>query len=74
MGNGEQTLNALELVARKSAVVIEQKSFTATWLVDNIDSMIDQSIAKVHGVDFADLDAAEKIAALMEHALRKVKA
>jgi UDP-N-acetylglucosamine--N-acetylmuramyl-(pentapeptide) pyrophosphoryl-undecaprenol N-acetylglucosamine transferase len=74
VGNGEQTLNALELVARKSAVVIEQKSFTATWLVDNIDSMIDQSIANVHGVDFADLDAAEKIAALMEHALRKDKA
>ena len=74
VGNGEQALNALELVARKSAVVIEQKSFTATWLVDNIDSMIDQSIANVRGVDFADLDAAEKIAALMEHALRKVKA
>ena len=54
--------------------MIEKKSFTATWLVDNIDSMIDQSIANVHGVDFADLDAAEKIAALMEHALRKVKA
>jgi UDP-N-acetylglucosamine--N-acetylmuramyl-(pentapeptide) pyrophosphoryl-undecaprenol N-acetylglucosamine transferase len=74
VGNGEQTLNALELVARKSAVVIEQKSFTATWLVDNIDSMIDQSIANVHGVDFADLDAAEKIAALMENTLRKDKA
>jgi UDP-N-acetylglucosamine--N-acetylmuramyl-(pentapeptide) pyrophosphoryl-undecaprenol N-acetylglucosamine transferase len=74
VGNGEQALNALELVAQESAVVIEQKSFTATWLVDNIDSMIDQSIANVRGVDFTDLDAAEKIAALMENTLRKDKA
>ena len=74
LGNGEQALNALELVARESAVVIEQKSFTATWLVDNIDSMIDQSLANMRGVDYGELDAAEKIAALMENALRKIKA
>jgi UDP-N-acetylglucosamine--N-acetylmuramyl-(pentapeptide) pyrophosphoryl-undecaprenol N-acetylglucosamine transferase len=71
VGNGEQALNALELVARESAVVIEQKSFTATWLVDNIDSMISQSNANVRGVDYGDLDAAEKIAALMTNALRR---
>lgn len=74
VGNGEQALNALELVARESAVMIEQKSFTATWLVDNIDSMIKESIARPLAVDFGDLNAAQKIAALMENALRKIKA
>jgi UDP-N-acetylglucosamine--N-acetylmuramyl-(pentapeptide) pyrophosphoryl-undecaprenol N-acetylglucosamine transferase len=74
VGNGEQGFNALDLVARERAVVIEQKSFTATWLVDNIDSMIKKSIVSPLGVDYSDLDAAEKIVALMENALRKIKA
>lgn len=74
VGNGEQALNALDLVARESAVVIEQKSFTATWLVANIDSMIDQSIANAPAVDYGDFDAAQKISALMENALRDIKA
>jgi len=74
VGNGEQALNALELVARDSAVVIDQKSFTATWLVDNIDAMVKHSIANPHEVDYGDLDAAEKIAALMENTLKDIKA
>lgn len=74
VGNGEQALNALQLVARKRAMVIDQKTFTTSWLVDNIDSMIQESITRPLAVDYGDLDAAQKIVALTDNALRKSKA
>lgn len=74
VGNGEQALNALELVKDESAVVIEQKSFTETWLVDNIHAMINQSVVNPREINSGDLDAAAKIVALMENSLRNIKA
>jgi UDP-N-acetylglucosamine--N-acetylmuramyl-(pentapeptide) pyrophosphoryl-undecaprenol N-acetylglucosamine transferase len=74
IGNGEQRVNALESVSRGRAVVIDQKSFTAKWLVDNIRTMMSQSINSAPGVDLSDLSATSKIVALMDYSMRNPKA
>jgi len=73
IGNGEQAVNALELAAHGSAVIINQESFTSRWLIDNISAMIIRSAESTSGVDTRDLDAAAKITALMDHTLRNSK-
>lgn len=73
IGNGEQSENALDLVGRGSAVVINEKSFTTQWLVDNIESMVSRSASLENHIDLSDLDAARKIVALMNHTLRNSK-
>jgi UDP-N-acetylglucosamine--N-acetylmuramyl-(pentapeptide) pyrophosphoryl-undecaprenol N-acetylglucosamine transferase len=74
IGNGEQAVNALELVAHGRAVIINQESFTPRWLIDNISAMIMQNAENAPGVDTRDLDASTKITALMDHTLRNSKA
>jgi UDP-N-acetylglucosamine--N-acetylmuramyl-(pentapeptide) pyrophosphoryl-undecaprenol N-acetylglucosamine transferase len=69
IGNGEQMVNAQDLVAIGRAIVVSQESFTPRWLVDNISTMIRKSLESEAGVDYGDLDAARKITALMTHAL-----
>jgi UDP-N-acetylglucosamine--N-acetylmuramyl-(pentapeptide) pyrophosphoryl-undecaprenol N-acetylglucosamine transferase len=73
IGNGEQSVNALDLVSRGNAVLVDQKSFTPQWLVDNIGAVMKKALDNSPGADLSDLDATSKIAALMEHALRKPK-
>ena len=73
IGNGEQMVNAQDLVERKIATVVSQESFTPRWLIDNISTMIKQSSAKAAVVDYSDLDAAKKISALMVHAIENSK-
>lgn len=74
IGNGEQSVNALELVSRGNAVLVDQKSFTPQWLIDNIGAIMKKALNNSPGADLNDLDATAKIVALMEHALRKLKA
>jgi UDP-N-acetylglucosamine--N-acetylmuramyl-(pentapeptide) pyrophosphoryl-undecaprenol N-acetylglucosamine transferase len=74
IGNGEQGVNALELVSRGNAVLIDQKSFTPQWLVDNIVAIMEKALHSAPSADLSDLDATAKITALMEHALRNPKA
>jgi UDP-N-acetylglucosamine--N-acetylmuramyl-(pentapeptide) pyrophosphoryl-undecaprenol N-acetylglucosamine transferase len=74
IGNGEQGVNALELVSQGNAVLIDQKSFTPQWLVDNIVAIMEKALNSAPSVDLSDLDATAKITALMEHALRNPKA
>jgi UDP-N-acetylglucosamine--N-acetylmuramyl-(pentapeptide) pyrophosphoryl-undecaprenol N-acetylglucosamine transferase len=73
IGNGEQSVNADDLVGMGRAQVIAQKSFTATWLLDNIDSMLALSGQSRNTPDFVDVQAAAKILALAEHQLEQVK-
>jgi UDP-N-acetylglucosamine--N-acetylmuramyl-(pentapeptide) pyrophosphoryl-undecaprenol N-acetylglucosamine transferase len=73
IGNGEQMVNAQDLVERGIATVVSQESFTPRWLIDNISTMIKQSSTKVADVDYSDLDAAKKISALMVHAIENSK-
>jgi UDP-N-acetylglucosamine--N-acetylmuramyl-(pentapeptide) pyrophosphoryl-undecaprenol N-acetylglucosamine transferase len=74
IGNGEQSVNALELVSQGNAVLVDQKSFNSNWLLDNISAIMKQSLNNSPQVDVSDLDAAAKIVALMEHSLRDAKA
>jgi UDP-N-acetylglucosamine--N-acetylmuramyl-(pentapeptide) pyrophosphoryl-undecaprenol N-acetylglucosamine transferase len=69
IGNGEQSVNALHLVDAGRARVLDQKSFTPTWLLDNMVAMLTQSDCASDLPDFSDLEAAAKILALAEHQL-----
>lgn len=69
VGNGEQELNAQPLVDQGRAEVIAQKDFTASWLEQNLNRLIEFSKnAPIEGSE-QDIVAASKIAALMEFAL-----
>jgi len=69
IGNGEQSVNADHLVEMGRARVLEQSSFNAGWLLDNIDSMLATSDQLTDLPHFGDLEAAAKIVALAEHQL-----
>jgi UDP-N-acetylglucosamine--N-acetylmuramyl-(pentapeptide) pyrophosphoryl-undecaprenol N-acetylglucosamine transferase len=67
IGNGEQSVNADHLVEMGRARVLEQSSFTASWLIGNMDSMLAASDQFSDLPNFSDLEAAAKIVALAEH-------
>ena len=69
IGNGEQSVNADHLVEMGRARVLKQSSFTASWLLDNMDSMLATSDQLSDLPHFGDLEAAAKIVALAEHQL-----
>ena len=71
IGNGEQSVNADHLVEMGRARVLEQSSFTPTWLLDNIDSMLALSDQFNDRPNFGDLEAAAKILALAEYQLSR---
>ena len=59
IGNGEQALNADELVMAHKAEVIEQSQFTAKWLGANLDRLLKQGSVQPLGTS---LNAADQIA------------
>lgn len=67
IGNGEQALNADELVRAHRAEVIAQTEFTATWLTANLSRLLRQGSVEPFGTS---LNAAQQIAQCMESALR----
>jgi UDP-N-acetylglucosamine--N-acetylmuramyl-(pentapeptide) pyrophosphoryl-undecaprenol N-acetylglucosamine transferase len=67
IGNGEQALNAEELVAAHRAEIIDQSKFTALWLEENLDRLLRQGSDEAFG---ASLNAAEQIADLIEEAVK----
>mgnify|MGYP001046554653 FL=1 len=73
IGNGEQSVNADHLVEMGRARVLEQSSFTPTWLLDNIDSMLALSDQFGDRPNFGDVEAAAKILALAEYQLSRGK-
>ena len=69
IGNGEQELNARDLISQSRAEILAQSDFTATWLAANIKRLLLQSAtAPIAGSDI-DIHAASKMVSLMEHAL-----
>lgn len=69
IGNGEQSLNAAEIVSEGRAQIVEQKNFTVDFLSSHIDELMTMaSQAPIAGSD-RDVDAALKIVALGHHAL-----
>jgi UDP-N-acetylglucosamine--N-acetylmuramyl-(pentapeptide) pyrophosphoryl-undecaprenol N-acetylglucosamine transferase len=70
IGNGEQELNGLDLVGQSRAEIVQQKNFTSEWLLANITQLLAKSsAAPAHGSP-VDIEAASKIASLIEHAVK----
>lgn len=69
IGNGEQELNARDLVAQSRAEVLPQSQFTGEWLSSQIEQLLNKSAqAPIAGSDI-DINAASKMVSLMEHVL-----
>ena len=69
VGNGEQKLNAAELVNNERAEIKDQSGFDSEWLVKNIDRLLSKSAQAPLGGSDKDMQAATKIASLMEFVL-----
>lgn len=69
VGNGEQRLNAADLVSSARAEICDQGEFTATWLTGNIDRLLESSAHCQVSGSAKDMQAAAKIASLMEFVL-----
>ena len=71
IGNGEQALNAADLVSAGRAEVMRQDKFTAQWLVENIDALLQKSSNRPAAGDASGAFAADKIVKLIERAAGK---
>lgn len=69
IGNGEQVLNAADLVLHNRAEIRDQSEFSAHWLLAHIERLLQQSAAAPIAGSDSDLGATSKIVALMDHAL-----
>ena len=69
VGNGEQRLNAAELVSDSRAEICEQREFISTWLSANIDRLLEKSAQQQGSGSAKDMQATAKIASLMEFVL-----
>ena len=69
IGNGEQELNASELVAAHKAELISQREFTTTWLEANLKRLLSAGSPNAYGTI---LNSAEKIADSIQKVLQEV--
>jgi len=67
IGNGEQSLNALDLVEIGKAQIVQQSQFDAHYLKSNIKKLLEQSERSDIKGDSTELLAAEKIVNLIEY-------
>lgn len=74
IGNGEQARNADHLVSMGRAIVVAQKDFSSQWLIDHIDDVIEQSRQQPEPGENQDLEAEQRIIALMENVLQRSSA
>lgn len=73
IGNGEQRLNAIDLVDTGRAMIIEQSEFNSEYLQINFRNLLSKSHdAPVEG-DSSELLATHKILSLMEYAILESK-
>lgn len=70
IGNGEQARNADDLVSKGRAIVVSQRDFSSQWLVDHMNEVVKQGRELPEAGLDQDLDAEQRIVALMEHAIR----
>lgn len=69
VGNGEQELNAMTLVADSRAEIVMQRDFTSSWLTENISRLLSASLKAPVAGSRKDIDASSKMVALMEFAI-----
>ena len=67
IGNGEQSLNALDLVDAGRAQIVQQRDFDAHYLQVNIKRLLETSEKTDAQGDSTELLAAEKIVSLVEY-------
>ena len=67
IGNGEQSLNALDLVDAGRAQIVQQCDFDAHYLQVNIKRLLETSEKTDAQGDSTELLAAEKIVSLVEY-------
>ena len=67
IGNGEQALNADELVKAKRAEIIQQRDFTPEWLQSNLSRLLKKGSEEAFGTL---LNASEQITECIERVLR----
>lgn len=73
IGNGEQRLNAIDLVDTGRAIIIEQSEFNSEYLQINFRNLLSKSHdAPVEG-DSSELLATHKILSLLEYAILESK-
>lgn len=68
IGNGEQALNATALIDAGRAELIAQRDFTASWLSENIGSLLEKSSHRDVAGDASGAQAADKIVKVIERA------
>ena len=71
IGNGEQALNAENLVNADRAIVLPQKTFTGKWLVSHLPTVLERALkSPLNGLS-DDRESVRKIANMMESAMKK---
>lgn len=70
IGNGEQKVNARQVVQQSRGEVIDQKEFTPEWIAKHLDRLLATSASATVQGNPSDAQATEKIVALMESALK----
>lgn len=69
VGNGEQELNAISLVADSRAEIVKQRDFTTSWLTENISRLLNASQKAPVAGSRKDIEASSKMVSLMEFAI-----
>ena len=69
VGNGEQELNAADLVASGRAELITQREFTSGWLNTHLARLLTSSASAPVEGSRTDIDAASKMVSLIEAAI-----
>jgi UDP-N-acetylglucosamine--N-acetylmuramyl-(pentapeptide) pyrophosphoryl-undecaprenol N-acetylglucosamine transferase len=68
VGNGEQALNAEQLVSQSRAEIVNQKDFTDEWLVENMSRLLKKSAQADMAGDITGVYAADKIVEMITRA------
>jgi UDP-N-acetylglucosamine--N-acetylmuramyl-(pentapeptide) pyrophosphoryl-undecaprenol N-acetylglucosamine transferase len=70
IGNGEQKVNARLVTEQSRGEIVDQSEFTPQWIEKHLDRLLKNSEMASAAGNSSDLHASEKIAALMEDALK----
>ena len=70
IGNGEQELNGLDLVAQGRAEILQQREFTSEWLTKHVARLLEKSATTPIAGSSIDIEAASKIVTLVELAVQ----
>ena len=70
IGNGEQKLNARLVVEQSRGEIVDQPDFTPQWVEKHLHRLLANASSASPAGSASDIDATEKIVALMESALK----